>query len=90
MLNMLDQVEFEGLDRPYFRLRRDRETFLGYKGERLWRAMAVKLRVDSRKGHLNEETFHTIIETLKHGYAIRSGLGLVLDVFESDSLGHVT
>ena len=40
--------------------------------------------VDSRKGHLNEETFHTIIETLKHGYAIRSGLGLVLDVFESD------
>ena len=90
MLNMLDQVEFEGLDRPYFRLRRDGETFLDYKGERLWRAMAVKLRVDFRKGHLNEETFHTIIETLKHGYAIRSGLGLVLDVFDSDSLVHVT
>ena len=31
----------------------------------------------SVKGHLNENTFHTVIETMKHGYAIRSGLGLV-------------
>ena len=39
----------------------------------------IKYIVKSGKGHLNEKTFHTIIETMKHGYAIRSGLGLVFE-----------
>ena len=41
--------------------------------------------IKSIKGHLNEKTFHTIIETMKHGYAIRSGLGLVLSLADTDT-----
>ena len=44
----------------------------------------IKYIVKSGKGHLNEKTFHTIIETMKHGYAIRSGLGLVFESTDPD------
>ena len=45
-------------------------------------------KIQSIKGHLNEKTFRTIIETMKHGYAIRSGLGLVLSPADTDTHGH--
>ena len=76
MLNMLDKIEFQGSDG--IRIFWDGRNTIWVGSD----------KIQSIKGHLNEKTFHTIIETMKHGYAIRSGLGLVLSPADTDTNGH--
>ena len=73
---MLDKIDFQGSDGIW-----------GFWDGRntIW---VGSDKIQSIKGHLNEKTFHTIIETMKHGYAIRSGLGLVLSPADTDTNGH--